>query len=130
MIKTKLANTGKDIFALIAELTKGSEIINLAKAYPDFSSPEELKKLAIKFLQNDYNHYAHIDGVFELREAIAHQIAERLNINFSPLNEVTITAGATQAIYTAISSFISEGDEVVLFEPAYNSYIPAIESNG
>jgi len=130
MIKTKLTNTGKDIFALIAELTNNSEIINLAKASPDFLCPEELKKLAIKFLQNDYNHYAHADGVFELREAIAQQIAEKFNLNFNPSNEVAITAGATQAIYTTISTFITEGDEVVLFEPAYNSYIPAIESNG
>lgn len=130
MIKTKLTNTGKDIFTLIAELTNNSEVINLAKASPDFLCPEELKKLAIKFLQNDYNYYAHADGVFELREAIAQQIAERFNINFNPSNEVTITAGATQAIYTTISSFVSEGDEVVLFEPACKSYVSAIESHG
>ncbi|MDY6800195.1 MAG: aminotransferase class I/II-fold pyridoxal phosphate-dependent enzyme [Bacteroidota bacterium] len=130
MIKSKFINTGKDIFALIAELTNNSEIINLAKASTDFLCPEELKKLAIKFLQNDYNHYAHTDGVFELRDAIAQQIAERFNINFNPSNEVIITAGATQAIYTTISTFITEGDEVVLFEPACKSYVSAIESNG
>jgi len=130
MIKTKLTNTGKDIFALMEDLTNNSGIINLAKATTDFLCPEELKKLAIKFLQNDYNHYTYADGVFALREAIAQQIAEKFNLNFNPSDEITITAGATQAIYTTISSFISEGDEVVLFEPACKNYVSAIESNG
>ncbi len=130
MIKTRLSNIGKDIYTVISELTKDSDIINLAKVSPDFSCPPELTDLAIKYLKSGYNQYAHVDGVFELREAIANQISEKYQIDYSPANEVTITAGATQAVYTAISSFINEGDEVVLFEPAYNSYIPAIESNG
>lgn len=130
MIKAKLSNTGKDIFTVISELTEDSETINLAKVSPDFCCPEELKNLGIKYLQNNCNHYAPVSGVTELREAVARHVAERTDIDFNPLSEVTITAGATQAIYTVISSFISEGDEVVLFEPAYHSYVPAIESNG
>jgi len=130
MIKTKLSNSGKDIFTLLSELTNDSKIINLAKISPYYSCSEELKNLAIKYLQKDCNHYAHVNGVFELRESIANQISDRFNLTYNPLTEVTITAGATQAIYTAISSFITEGDEVVLFEPAYNGYVPSIESNG
>lgn len=130
MIKTKLSNSGKDIFTLLSELTNESEIINLAKISPYYSCSEELKNLAINYLQKGCNQYAHANGVFELRESIVNQISDRFNLNYNPLTEVTITAGATQAIYTAISSFITEGDEVVLFEPAYNSYVPAIESNG
>ncbi|MFP4025007.1 MAG: methionine aminotransferase [Thiohalospira sp.] len=130
MIKTRLSNIGKDIYTVISELTEDSDIINLAKVSPDFACPPELTDLGIKFLKSGYNQYAHVNGVFELREAIANQITEKYKIDYSPANEVTITAGATQAMYTAISSFINEGDEVVLFEPAYNSYIPAIESNG
>ncbi|MEE4198536.1 MAG: methionine aminotransferase [Bacteroidales bacterium] len=130
MIKGKLSNTGKDIFTMISDLTKGSDIINLAQGYPDFACRDELKDLAIKYIRDDYNQYAHPDGVMELREAIVDQLVQRFGVNMDPVSEVTITAGAGQSIYTVISSFISEGDEVVLFEPTYSSYISAIESNG
>ena len=130
MIKTKLSNIGKDIYTVISELTQDSDIINLAKVAPDFSYPEELNKLAIKYIREKSTEYSHPDGLFELREAIVETIAKKHGVTFSAQNEVTITAGATQAMYTVISSFVSEGDEVVLFEPAFNSYVPAIQSNG
>lgn len=130
MIKTKLSNIGKDIFTVISELVKDTDIINLAQVSPDFSCPQKLSDLAVKYIGGGFNQYAHPDGVAELRETIGEQIFDRHAINYSPENEITITAGATQAMYTAISSFITEGDEVVIFEPAYNSYIPAIESCG
>lgn len=130
MIKTKLSNIGKDIYTVISELTQDSDIINLAKVAPDFSYPEELNKLAIKYIKEKSTEYSHPDGLFELREAITESIAKKHGVNFSAQNEVTITAGATQAMYTVISSFVDEGDEVVLFEPAFNSYVPAIQSNG
>jgi methionine aminotransferase len=130
MIKTKLSNTGKDIYTVISELSNDSDIINLAKVAPDFSYSEELNKLAIKYIKEKSTEYSHPDGLLELREAIADTISKKHGVNFSALNEVTITAGATQAMYTVISSFVDEGDEVVLFEPAFNSYVPAIQSNG
>jgi methionine aminotransferase len=130
MIKTKLSNTGKDIYTIISELSNDSDIINLAKVAPDFSYSEELNKLAIKYIKEKSTEYSHPDGLLELREAIADTISKKHGVNFSALNEVTITAGATQAMYTVISSFVDEGDEVVLFEPAFNSYVPAIQSNG
>jgi methionine aminotransferase len=130
MIKTKLSNTGKDIYTIISELSNDSDIINLAKVAPDFSYSEELNKLAIKYIKEKSTEYSHPDGLLELREAIADTISKKHGVNFSALNDVTITAGATQAMYTVISSFVDEGDEVVLFEPAFNSYVPAIQSNG
>lgn len=130
MIKTKLTNIGKDIYTVISELTQDSDIINLAKVAPDFSYSDELNKLAVKYIKEKSAEYSHPDGLMELREAVADTIAQKHGINFSALNEVTITAGATQAMYTVISSFVDEGDEVVLFEPAFNSYVPAIQSNG
>lgn len=130
MIKTKLSNTGKDIYTIISELSNDSDIINLAKVAPDFSYSEELNKLAIKYIKEKSTEYSHPDGLLQLREAIADTISKKHGVNFSALNEVTITAGATQAMYTVISSFVDEGDEVVLFEPAFNSYVPAIQSNG
>lgn len=130
MIKTKLSNTGKDIYTVISELSNDSDIINLAKVAPDFSYAEELNDLAIKYIKEKSTEYSHPDGLMQLREAIVDTISKKHGIHFSALNEVTITAGATQAMYTIISSFVDEGDEVVLFEPAFNSYVPAIQSNG
>lgn len=130
MIKTKLSNTGKDIYTIISELSSDSDIINLAKVAPDFSYSKELNKLAIKYIEEKSTEYSHPDGLLSLREAIVETISRKHGVNFSALNEVTITAGATQAMYTIISSFVNEGDEVVLFEPAFNSYVPAIQSNG
>lgn len=130
MIKTKLSNIGKDIYTVISELIQDTDIINLAKVAPDFSYPDELNKLATKYIKEKSTEYSHPDGLMDLRETIVDIIAKKHGVNFSALNEVTITAGATQAMYTVISSFVDEGDEVVLFEPAFNSYVPAIQSNG
>ncbi|HAF30573.1 MAG TPA: methionine aminotransferase [Bacteroidales bacterium] len=130
MIKAKLSNIGKDIYTVISELVQDTNIINLAKISPDIPCSDKLTELAIKYIKEKSVEYSHPDGLLELREAIAEDIERKHGLNFSPLNEITITAGATQAMYTAISSFVSEGDEVVIFEPAFNSYIPAIESNG
>jgi methionine transaminase len=130
MIKAKLLNIGKDIHTVISELVQESNVINLTQISPDFPCPAELTKLAEKYIKKGFNQYSHIDGLLELREAIAEKMAALYGVNYSPVNEVTITAGATQAIYTAISTFVNEGDEVVLFEPAYSSYIPAIVNSG
>ena len=130
MIKTKLSNIGKDIYTIISELAHDSDIINLARVAPDFSYSEELDILAAKYIKEKSTEYSHPDGLLELREAISETISKKHGVNFSPLNEITISAGATQAMYTVISSFVDEGDEVVLFEPAFNSYVPAIQSNG
>lgn len=130
MIKTKLSNKGKDIYTVISELAQNTDIINMAKVAPDFSYSEELNKLAVKYINEKSTEYSHPDGLLELREEIVNVISKKHGVNFSALNEITITAGATQAMYTTISSFVNEGDEVVLFEPAFNSYVPAIQSNG
>ena len=130
MIKTKLSNIGKDIYTVISELAQDTDIINLAKVAPDFSYSEELNKLAVKYISEKSTEYSHSDGLLELREVIVDVISKKYGVNFNALNEVTVTAGATQAMFTAISSFVNEGDEVVLFEPAFNSYVPAIQSNG
>ncbi|MFC2104674.1 methionine aminotransferase [Bacteroidota bacterium] len=130
MIKEKLSNIGKDIYTVITELVQDTDIINLAKISPDIPCSDKLTELAIKYIKEKSTEYSHPDGLLELRKAVADKIEKKHGININADNEVTITAGATQAMYTAISSFINEGDEVVLFEPAFNSYIPAIESNG
>jgi len=130
MIKAKLSNIGKDIFTIISELVQDTDIINLSKIAPDIQCSDKLTELSIEYIKQKSGEYAHPDGLLELREAISEKIEKRCGVNFSALNEITITAGATQAMYTAISSFVSEGDEVVIFEPAINSYVPAIVSCG
>ena len=130
MIKAKFLNVGKDIHTIISELVQDSDVLNLTQMSPDFTCPEELIKRAEKYIHKGYNQYTHIDGLLELREAISEKMALLHEANYSPINEITITAGATQAIFTAISTFVNEGDEVVLFEPAYSSYIPAIINSG
>ena len=130
MNKGKLSSSGKDIYTVISELVDDTDIINLAKISPDIPCSGKLTEFAIKYLHEKSTEYSHPDGLFELREAIAESIQKKHGLEFSALNEITITAGATQAMYTAISSFVREGDEVVLFEPAFNSYVPAIESSG
>ncbi|OFX85304.1 MAG: hypothetical protein A2W99_14940 [Bacteroidetes bacterium GWF2_33_16] len=130
MIKAKLLNIGKDIHTIISELVQDSDVLNLTQVSPDFPCPVELSKLAEEYIHKGYNQYAHVDGLLELREAISEKVESLYGVQYSPINEVTITAGATQAIFTAISTFVNEGDEVVLFEPAYSSYIPAIINSG
>lgn len=130
MIKAKLSSIGKDIYTVISELVQDTDIINFAKISPDIPCSDRLTELAIKYIKEKSVEYTHPHGLFELREAIAKEIKQKYNLQLSALNEITITAGATQAMYTAISTFVNEGDEVVLFEPAFNSYVPAIESNG
>lgn len=130
MIKTKLSNIGKDIYTVISELVQDTDIINLAKISPDIPCSDELVELAVKYISQKSAEYSHPYGLLDLREAIAEKVEKKHGVQYSALNEITITAGATQAMYTTISSFVNEGDEVVLFEPAFNSYIPAIESNG
>ncbi|PLX23697.1 MAG: methionine aminotransferase [Marinilabiliales bacterium] len=130
MIKEKLSIIGKDIYTVISELVQDTDIINLSKISPDIPCSDKLTQLASKYIMQKSTEYSHPDGLMELREAIATDLENRYGIQVSSQNEITITAGATQAMYTAISSFIGEGDEVVLFEPAFNSYVPAIISNG
>lgn len=130
MIKAKLSSLGKDIYTIISELVEDTDIINLAKISPDIPCSGRLTELAAKYILEKSTEYEHPDGLLELREAIVDNIHKKHGIEFSALNEVTVTSGATQAMYTTISSFVKEGDEVLMFEPAFNSYVPAIESNG
>lgn len=130
MIKEKLSRKGKDIYTVISELVQDTDIINLAKIAPEIPCSDQLTDLAIKYIKNASAEYSHPDGLLELREAIARDLDKRYGRQLSAQSEITVSAGATQAMYTVISTFVDEGDEVVLFEPAFNSYVPAIQSNG
>lgn len=104
--------------------------INLSQGFPNFESPQRLTDLVCDYLQKGYNQYAPMPGLPELREAIAGKINLMYGVDVDPGSEITITAGATQAIYCAIAAFVRPGDEVLLLEPAYDCYRPAVEVNG
>ncbi len=104
--------------------------INLGQGFPDFQMDEELAELAAKAIQDGHNQYAPMAGYLPLREAIAEKIQSLYNTSVSPADEITITPGGTYAIYTAFTTILQPGDEVIVFEPAYDSYIPNIVCNG
>lgn len=104
--------------------------INLSQGFPDFECPQALVTAVNTAMKEGHNQYAPMPGVMRLREMIAEKTEELYGAKYNPETEITVTAGATQAIYTAISATIREGDEVIIFEPAYDCYEPAIELNG
>lgn len=129
-LKSKLPDTGTTIFAKMTALANQHGAINLAQGFPDFPSSEKLTDLVHSYMRKGMNQYAPMPGVISLRERIAEKISALYKQEYKPDTEITITAGATQAIYTAISVLVHEGDEVILFEPAYDCYAPAIKMNG
>jgi methionine aminotransferase len=129
-IASKLPKVGTTIFTVMSALANEHGAINLSQGFPNFPSSERLNDLVYRYLQQGYNQYAPMAGVPLLRQRIAEKAAAMYSAALDPETEITITAGATQALFTAISAFIRPGDEVILLEPAYDSYQPAVEVNG
>lgn len=129
-LKTKLPNVGTTIFTRMSLLAEQHKAINLAQGFPEFDCSAEIKKLVEKYLRLGKNQYAPMAGAMVLREAISKKVFEGSGAQYHPETEITITSGATEALYVAITAAIHPGDEVIVFEPAYDSYVPAIELNG
>lgn len=130
LINSKLPNVGTTIFSVMSKLAVDHNAINLSQGFPDFACNEELIALVNKYMKAGHNQYAPMPGLIGLREMLAEKTEALYGTKYDPDTEITITAGATQAIYTAISAIIRDGDEVIIFEPAYDCYQPAIELNG
>jgi methionine transaminase len=111
-------------------LAKDYRAVNLSQGFPDFPVSPELIDLVNFYMKEGYNQYAPMTGIPELRKGISKMFKQNHGIIYDPDSEINITAGATQALYTAISAFIGAGDEVIIFEPAYDSYAPAVIING
>lgn len=126
---SKLPNVGTTIFTVMSALANEHQAINLSQGFPDFLSSKRLIDLVHQYMQKGYNQYAPMAGVPALREQLAAKIADLYQIDVQP-DEITVTAGATQALFTAISAFVRPGDEVIMLEPAYDCYRPAVEVNG
>lgn len=129
-ITSKLPNVGTTIFTVMSGLAAEYKAVNLGQGFPDFPMSEELTSLVNDAMQQGYNQYAPMPGWMPLREAIAGKIAALYNTTIDPDTEITITPGGTYAIYTALTTVLQPGDEVIVFEPAYDSYIPNVEING
>ena len=129
-IKTKLPRVGTNIFTIMSGLAKDVQAINLGQGFPDFDMNPSLHEEVSKAMINGFNQYAPMPGWMPLREAIAEKIHYLYGTNVDPETEITITPGGTCAIYTALTSFLQPDDEVIIFEPSYDSYVPNIEING
>lgn len=121
---------GTTIFTVMSALAAQHNAINLSQGFPDFAIDEQLSSLLHEATLSGFNQYAPMPGLPILREAIAADFATRYNVSINPDTEITITPGATYAIYTAFTAILQAGDEVIVLEPAYDSYIPNIETNG
>ena len=127
---SKLPNIGTNIFTKMSSLATSCKAINLSQGYPDFGVDEELIKLVKKYLDLGFDQYAPMQGVLKLREAVSEKYHNLYGRYYHENDEITITAGATQAIFTALTAFINQGDEVLIFSPTYDCYEPAIQLNG
>jgi methionine aminotransferase len=129
-IRSKLPRVGTTIFTKMSRLAEEHQAINLAQGFPEFDCSPDLQKLVEKYIRAGKNQYAPMAGVITLRETISQKIFDSTQHEYHPESEITITSGATEALFVAISTVIHAGDEVLIFEPAYDSYVPAIELNG
>lgn len=126
----KLSHTGTTIFTLMSALANEVQAINLGQGFPDFDCDPLLIDKVTSAMQAGHNQYPPMEGIPSLREAIANKVAALHGYRYDPDREITITAGATQALLTAILALVHHGDEVIVIEPAYDSYVPAIELAG
>jgi len=130
MIKSsKLPGWGQSIFAEMTVISNKYKAINLAQGFPNYDGSAELKELMSKYIQKGMNQYAPMPGVPKLRKVIARKIEKSYNLTIDPNEEICIVAGATQGIHTILDTFIHPGDEVIIIEPAYDSYLPGILLN-
>jgi methionine transaminase len=129
-IKSKLPQVGTTIFTVMSSLAAKHEAVNLGQGFPDFPMHGELVNRVHEAMENGFNQYVHMNGYIPLRQALAEKVQALYHTSVDPETQITVTPGGTYAIYTALTAALQPGDEVIVFEPAYDSYIPNIEING
>jgi methionine transaminase len=129
-ITSKLPNVGTTIFTVMTGLAAKHNAVNLGQGYPDFSMSPELVALVNEAMKKDFNQYVPMQGYMPLREALAEKVEHLYGAHINPDTQITITPGGTYAIYTALTTVLQPGDEVIVFQPSYDSYIPNVEING
>ena len=130
MIESKLPSVGTTIFTVMSRLAAEHSAINLSQGFPDFDCDPELIEAVARHMRGGHNQYAPMQGVLSLREAIAAKYEHYCGRRYDPETEVTVTSGGTEAIFNAVASVVHAGDEVIVLEPCYDSYVPAIELSG
>lgn len=130
MIESKLPHVGTTIFTIMSKMAVDHGAINLSQGFPGFPIDIELTDLVHQFMKEGYNQYAPMPGMPQLREAIAKKTAVCYGYQPNTETEICVTSGATEALFAAITAVVQKGDEVIIFEPAYDSYIPAIDLSG
>ncbi|MFN4254716.1 MAG: methionine aminotransferase [Saprospiraceae bacterium] len=128
--QSKLPHVGTSIFAVMSGLANEHGAVNLSQGFPNFDPDARLQRLVFEQMQRGANQYAPMPGLPSLRQKLAEKFAQLYDIQLNPDSEITVTAGATQAIFCAIAAFVRPGDEVILLEPCYDSYRPSVETVG
>ena len=129
-LQSKLPDVGVTIFTIMSKLANDHNAINLSQGFPDFDVHPDLVALVDKFMCSGHNQYAPMQGVQALREQIAEKVSDLYHATYDPDSEITVTSGATEALFAAISAVVRQGDEVIILEPAFDSYVPVIKLNG
>ncbi|MEX0964688.1 MAG: pyridoxal phosphate-dependent aminotransferase [Pseudohongiellaceae bacterium] len=125
-MQSKLPNIGTTIFTVMSKMAQDYGAINLSQGFPDFDCPERLRELVAQHLNDRKNQYPPMAGIPSLRQQIAIKVKHYYGCDANPETEVTVTSGATEALFDAIQAVIAAGDEVIVFDPAYDSYEPAV----
>jgi methionine aminotransferase len=129
-VQSKLSSTGTTIFSVMSRLADEYGAINLGQGFPDFNCDPELVEAVARNMREGHNQYAPMLGVYALREALAAKIELLYGRRYDPASEITVTSGATEGLFTTLTALVRPGDEVLLFQPAYDSYAPAVQLSG
>jgi methionine aminotransferase len=129
-LRSKLSSGGVSIFATMTRLSNEHGAINLSQGFPDFDCPAELVDDVARYMREGHNQYAPMPGVLALRQALSMKIERLYGRRYDPHTEITVTSGATEGLFATLTALVHPGDEVLLFQPVYDSYVPAVELSG
>jgi len=129
-LQSKLPKLGTTIFTVMSKMAQDYGAINLSQGFPDFDCPTRLKELVVQHLNDCKNQYPPMAGIPALRQQIANKVQDYYDYDANPETEITITSGATEALFDAVHAVVTAGDEVIVFDPAYDSYEPAVQLAG
>ncbi len=130
MLHNKLPGTGTTIFTVMSKMAQDHGAINLSQGFPDFEGPQALRERVVYHLNHGHNQYAPMAGLPDLQEQIAAKVLDLYGCTVDPHSQVTVTPGATEAIFCAVTAVVHPGDEVIVFDPAYDTYDPCVTLNG
>src|SRR5580704_17926245 len=128
--RSKLPEVGTTIFTVVSRRARELNALNLGQGYPDYEIDPRLTELVTAAMRSGHTQYAPMEGLLSLREQIAARLRRRPGVSVDPEHEITVTLGATEAIFSAILATVGAGDEVIAFDPAYDSYEPAVRLAG